>query len=40
MLEQYSAQFATSCCDFGIEEEASAHLFGIMDSFASEQERR
>lgn len=37
-LEQFSAQFADTCVKFQIPEEPSAQLFGIMDSFAAEQE--
>jgi septal ring factor EnvC (AmiA/AmiB activator) len=38
LLDQFSAQFASTCLKYNIDEQASAELFAIMDGFSVEQE--
>ena len=38
VTDQFSAQFASTCLKFNIDEQASAELFAIMDGFSVEQE--
>lgn len=38
VTDQFSAQFASTCLKYNIDEQASAELFAIMDGFSVEQE--